>query len=123
MVGEMCVSNVDEQNWIKWMGKERYDQHADRMKQIVPSIRSRIIIKENDWFFIAHEFAEYRWFPEHLFNSQSFYAYGRKLALIYFKENDVSVMILDQPEFTDGFLTLFNIAWENVAIVPCDRSN
>jgi transcriptional regulator with XRE-family HTH domain len=116
--GQMCVSNVDEHNWIKWMGRERYDQHAARMAQIKPRVKSRIIIKENDYFFIAHEFAEYRWFPEKLFNAQSFYAYGSKLALIDFQEEDVSIMILEQVEFTQGFMILFDIAWNNVATVP-----
>lgn len=116
--GEMCVYNVDEKNWIKWMGRERYDEHAEMMKGITKKLASRIIIRENDWFFIAHEFAEYRWFPAELFNEQSFYAYGRKLALISFSENDVRVTILDNPDFAGGFRVLFDIAWDHVARVP-----
>lgn len=116
--GEMCVSNVDEKNWIKWMGEEAYNAHAARMKMIEPKIKSRIIIREGDWFFIAHEFAEYRWFPAQLFNSQSIYAYGTKLALIDFQEDDVTIMILNQAEFTKGFIVLFDVAWNNVARIP-----
>lgn len=116
--GEMCVSNVDERNWIKWMGEERYKAHSDRMSKIEPPVKSRIIIKENDWYFIASKFSEYKWFPEEFFSPQSFYAYGNKLALINFQEDDVKIMILNNPEFTQGFVVLFDIAWNNVARTP-----
>jgi transcriptional regulator with XRE-family HTH domain len=118
--GEICVYNVDEKNWIKWLGEEKYKEHAERMKSIKRNhdIITKIIIEEEDWFFIATEFAEYRWFPKALFNTQSFYSYGSKLALICFEEEDVRVMILNENEFSQGFRVLFNIAWDHVAKVP-----
>jgi predicted transcriptional regulator len=116
--GKICVYNVDEINWIKWMGEEQYKIHSERMKNISHPLTSKIIVKESDWFFIANEFSEYRWFPKELFNEQSFYAYDKKLAFINFKEEDVQVMILNQHEFTEGFRVLFNIAWDAVAKPP-----
>ena len=113
--GEICVFNVDEKNWIKWMGKEAYDNHAHKMKSINEEVKFKIIIEEGDDFFIANEFAEYRWFPKEFFNKQSFYAYANKMAFIRFMEDDVQIMILNEDKFTDGFRVLFNVAWNHVA--------
>lgn len=118
----ICVYNVDEKNWIKWMGEEEYKQHSARMKGLDKNIKFKIIVEEGDWFFIANEFAQYKWFPKELFGSQSFYAYGDKLAFILFTDDDVQVMILDQSEFTKGFRILFDIAWNNVALQPPEKN-
>ena len=32
--GEICVSNVDEKNWIEWMTKAGYKKHSERMKEL-----------------------------------------------------------------------------------------
>lgn len=116
--GSVCVYNVNEKNWIKWMGEEEYKEHALKMRNIKDEIRFKILVRENDWFFIANEFAEYKWFPENLFKEQSFYAYGHKLALIDFKDDSVEILILNQKDFTEGFRILFNIAWDHVARLP-----
>ncbi len=116
--GEISVYNVDEKNWIKWMGEENYKSHSKRMQDLGGHIKSKILVREGDTFFIATDFAEYRWFPENLFNEQSIYAYGKKLALINFTETDTSVMILNNAEFTQGFKVLFDIAWNYMAREP-----
>ncbi len=116
--GEICVFNVDEKNWIKWMGQDRYDSHASRMKKIEKDINFKIIVEENDWFFIATKIAEYKWFPKELFNEQSFYIYGKKIAFINFLNDDVRILMLEQPQFTDGLRVLFDIAWNQVAKTP-----
>jgi transcriptional regulator with XRE-family HTH domain len=116
--GDIRVSNVNEKNWIKWMGETEYNAHAARMKQIKNKFSFRIIIEEGDWFFIANDFAEYRWFPKNLFKQHCFYSYGSKLALINFNLENVEVMILDQKHFTESFNILFDIAWNYVAKKP-----
>lgn len=116
--GEIAVSNVDENNWIKWMGEEEYKIHSARMKDLGVKINSRILVKEGDDFFIASEFAKYRWFPQELFNDQSIYVYNNKMALITFSDDDVKVMILNNTEFAESFKILFDIAWKSVAIKP-----
>lgn len=116
--GNIYVFNVDEKNWIKWMGDDAYKAHAARMKKIQKTYSFKIVIEEGDTFFIANEFAQYRWFPKALFKSQSFYAYGNKLALIEFGDESVQVLILDQKHFTESFRILFDIAWDHVAKLP-----
>ncbi len=116
--GDIRVSNVNEKNWIKWMGENEYAQHAARMEKIKNKLSFKIIIEEGDWFFIANEFADYRWFPKELFKEHSFYAYNHKLALIDFEQNDVRILVLDQKHFTESFVVLFDIAWNYVAKKP-----
>lgn len=119
--GEITVSNVDENNWIKWMGQDAYNAHSKKMEEIPHNIFARILVREGDTFFIANSFAEYRWFPSELFNDQSIYAYKDKLALINFTEENVRVMLLNNKEFAKGFRVLFDIAWKNVATIPSEQ--
>ena len=100
------------------MGETEYAAHAAKMKSVKEKFSFKIIIEEGDWFFIANDFAEYRWFPKQLFKEQSFYAYCGKLALINFKADDVEIMMLDQKDFTESFSILFDIAWNDVAKRP-----
>lgn len=116
--GEICVYNVDETNWTKWMGESAYKSHAERMKEIKIPFNFKIMVEEGDTNFIASDFAQYKWFPKNLFDRQSFYCYGNKLAFIKFVEDFVEVMILPQKEFSNGFRVLFNIAWDKIAISP-----
>jgi len=105
--------NAKPENWHKWLGKDWWDMHSERMAALGDKVQ-RIITVEGDTYFISQAFSEHRWFPANLFNDQSIYAYGSKLAFVTFGE-DVSVKILSNKEFCDGFRVLFEIAWENVA--------
>lgn len=109
---EICVSNVDERNWHKWMGKDGYEDHASKMAALPRNFSFKIFIKEGDDFYIASEFAEYRHIPEKYFVDQSFYVYGNKLALITFSEDDVVVKITRDASHAESFRRLFNYAWD-----------
>jgi len=110
--GQICVSNVNERHWIKWMGEERYKQHSEKMSAL-SNYFFKIFIEDGDDFFIANKFAEYKHIPSEFFNDQSFYAYGDKLALIAFEEQEVRINIVKSAGWTQGFRRLFNFAWEN----------
>ncbi|HBR68326.1 MAG TPA: hypothetical protein DEA55_03010 [Rhodospirillaceae bacterium] len=112
--------NAKPQNWHKWLGKEWWDLHANRMSALGDKVQ-RILTVEGDTYFISQDFSQHRWFPANLFNDQSIYAYGSKLAFVTFGE-DVSIKILDNKEFCDGFRVLYEIAWENVA-KPVPKNN
>lgn len=111
--GEICVSNVDERNWIRWMTRDGYDAHAAKMSVIRADYRFKILIQDGDDFFIASDIAEYRYVPSNYFTDQSFYVYGDKLALIEFDEDDVTVNIIYNKRWAKSFRTLFNYAWDN----------
>jgi len=109
----VCLYNAKPKNWHKWLGKDWWDMHSERMSKLGSKIQ-KIITSESDDYFISSSFSEHRAFPGQLFNDQSIYAYGSKLAFVTFSDS-VTINILDNQEFADGFSVLFNIAWDNVA--------
>lgn len=115
---KIYLSNVVHENWVKWMGKDKWDAHTERMTNNKNVMDVRIIVKEGDHNFPATSYAQYKWFPAELFNDKAFYAYHDKLAFINFFEDDVQITIIEQPAFADGYRTLFEIAWDNVATDP-----
>ena len=112
--GDLCVTNVNERNWIKWMTQKGYDKHARRMKKL-GNFRFKILVEEGDDFFIADEIAEYRSLPSELFNEQSFYMYGKKVAIVNFRPNDVRILIVNNENVAIGFRHNFNVQWNNIA--------
>jgi hypothetical protein len=100
------------------MGPEKWKKHVERMIKIKDKFDIRIIVKENDEFFPASAYSKYRWFPASLFNDRTFYSYHEKLAFLNFREHDVDITIMRQPEFAAGYRTLFKIAWDHVAREP-----
>ena len=114
--GQFCLHNADPDNWYKWLGKEWFQSHADRMALLSDKVSFRILAEEGNTNLISTDFAEYRWFPKEKFNDQSMYAYGDRLAFVNFSEEDVTIRILQKQEFADSFKVLFDIAWDTAAI-------
>ncbi len=106
---EFLVSNVDEQEFMKW-GKEVFDPHSKRMNDL-GNISYKILVQEGDTNFIASAYAEYRWLPREFFSSVPFYVYGGKLAIILF-ETELTVMVLEYPTITDAYRKQFEAIWE-----------
>lgn len=115
---EIYLSNVHHQNWIKWMGKKKWENHTQRMIKEKDVMDVRIIVKEGDRNFPAGAYSKYKWFPVGLFNDKSIYSYENKLAFLNFQKDDVEVTIMHQPEFAQGYRTLFKIAWDCFAKDP-----
>lgn len=116
--GEICLFNAKPSNWYKWLGEDWYKSHSERMQAIKDRIDFKVTVKEGEDLLIGSSFVEYRWFPKNLFNEQSFYAYGNKLAFMNFEENSVQIMVLENKEFCDGFRVLFNVAWDHISFKP-----
>lgn len=112
------LSNVVHQNWIKWMGSERWENHTDRMTKDKDLMDVRIIIKEGDYNFPASAYSKYKWIKNEFFNDKSFYSYHDRLAFLDFKEDELTISIMTQPDFAKGYRDLFLIAWENLATDP-----
>lgn len=115
---KVYLSNVAHENWIKWMGAERWANHTRRMTEQKNIMDVRIIVREGDTNFPARAYSQYKWFPNELFNDRSFYAYHDKLAFLNFDEDTVEIMIMRQPAFAEGYRILFDIAWNQVAKTP-----
>jgi len=112
---EVFLSNVVHTNWVKWMGPERWEKHTKRMIKHKDLMDVRIIIKEGDSNFLTSEYSEYKWIKEKYFNDKSIYSYHDRLAFLDFKENELIINIMNQPDFAKGYRDLFLIAWENLA--------
>jgi len=116
--GDIRLYNARPEYWHKWLGKEWYNDHAARMFDIKDKITFHAISNENNPLFIANGFGEYRWFPSELFNDKAFYAYGNKLGFLNFGLSTLNIVVIEHKDFADAFRTLFEIAWDNVAIIP-----
>lgn len=119
--GLICVHNVSPDNWIKWLGREWNEFHTERMLKIKRGFDVRITIKRNDYNLIGKH-AEYRWLPESAWNDQSFYAYGDRLALMLFDENELNIRVIHSKQFAEGFRALFSLAWDHIPPLPKEKA-
>lgn len=115
---EVFLSNVVHENWIKWMGAERWQNHTDRMTKDKDVMDVRIIVKEGDYNFPAQAYSQYKWFPEHFFSDKSFYSYYDKLAFLNFGADGIRIDIMQNKDFAKGYRDLFIIAWDAIAKWP-----
>lgn len=112
---DICVTNVDERNWEKWLPKEFAESYRNKMASL-SKLKSKILIKEGDCFATASKFAEYRSVPSDVFYENiSYYVYGDRLALIQFTDKDVLVYILEDKKFADSFRMMFSALWNGLA--------
>lgn len=114
--GEICLHNAKPGNWLKWLGPEWNAMHTNRMVDI-GKLNFKITAGHDDYQMIGKH-AEYRWLPREMWNDQSFYAYGDRIALLNFEEDSVHIVVMHNRKFADGFRKLFNVAWNNVTVIP-----
>lgn len=114
--GEICVSNVDEKDFLIWLGEEEAQKYKDAMAALDKDFFFKILIREGDDYFAAGKYAEYRWVPEHEFSNVPFYVYGDKLAILLF-DKETSVYILQNKKIADAYRAQFSVLW-NRAIKP-----
>lgn len=115
---EVFLSNVVHENWVKWMGADKWKHHTDRMTKDQSVMDVRILVKDGDMNFPASDYSKYKWMPETLFNDKSFYSYHDKLAFLNFMEDDVEIMIMKHADFAEGYRNLFRVAWDQIALDP-----
>jgi len=118
---KVYLSNVVHENWVKWMGPEKWLNHTTRMTKDKSLMDVRIIVKEGDYNFPAKDYSQYKWFSEKVFNDQSFYSYHDRLAFLNFTNDDVEILIIKQMDFARGYRTLFEMAWNYGTMVPNEQ--
>jgi transcriptional regulator with XRE-family HTH domain len=116
--GEIVLFNAHTELWYKWLGEEWFKMHSKRMADLGDKISFHITSPASEQTFISKDFAEYRWFPEDLFSKRALYAFGNSIAFVNFEDNNVSVIVLKQSDFSNAFRVLFNVAWDKVALRP-----
>lgn len=108
--GEILVSNVDERDFEKWLGDKK-TEHFNRMKALKGKVSYKILIREEDTFFLASDYAEYRWISKEYFASVPFYVYGIKLAMLLFAD-EPTVIVVDYPAVAAAYRTQFEALWD-----------
>lgn len=103
---------------LHWLGEDFYAMHAARMNTIGGRFAFRIIVKEGERNFIASTFAQYRWFPEALFNERTIYMLGDRVGFFTFSDDDVEIRVMEGAQLAASMRVLFDIAWTEVAQVP-----
>lgn len=107
--GDVYVSNVNEDDFLKWEGDEA-DAHMARMASI-SGLRCKFLIEEGDTNIVASHYAVYKQVDREGFGDIPLYIYGEKTALIVFKEDDVEVFTIKHPEITRYFRKRFLEMW------------
>jgi transcriptional regulator with XRE-family HTH domain len=114
---DVCVSNVDENNFENNLPKEFAEHYRDELSK-VKNFSSKILVKEDDDFLTADGIAKYRGVPSELFSEDAtFYAFGDKLALITFHDDSVQILSLHNKQFADSFRVMFNAIWSNHEVI------
>lgn len=107
--GDVYVSNVNEDDFLKWEGDEA-EAHMARMASI-SGLRCKFLIEEGDTNIVASHYASYKQVGREGFGDVPLYIYGEKTALIVFKDDDVEVFIIKHPEITRYFRKRFLEMW------------
>lgn len=118
--GDIRLYNAKPQNWLDYITVEWFKAHAMRMVKVIDNFDMRILAEENNSKLISSYYAIHRWFPKEfdVSGNESLYMYGSKLAFVEFKDNDVEINILESAQFSKSCRALFEIAWDNVGILP-----
>lgn len=116
--GKIRLWNARPDLFIKWIGKNWYEEHKKRMEPLLHNISFNVTCEEGETNFIGGKFAEYRWVPKQMFNEQAIYCYGNRIAFLNFQENSVDILILYSKEFNDSFCLLFDFVWDEITIKP-----
>lgn len=116
--GKIRLWNAKPSNWTKWLGDDWYAAHTKRMQSILTNISFNVTCKEGDTNFIGGKHSEYRWVPEKMFNEQSIYCFGDRIAFMNFEEDSVNIYVLYNRSFSDSFKLLFDLVWDEITIIP-----
>jgi len=115
--GEICVSNVDERQWERWLGEYREEYLANM--GALRNFKSKLLIRSGDTHTIA-SYAVYRSVDPESFGSAPFYVYGDKVAMIVFKEEDCIIVVVENREIADAQKNQFGVMWRSAK--PVDGS-
>jgi transcriptional regulator with XRE-family HTH domain len=116
--GKFRLWNARPAYFIKWLGKDWYEEHTDRMKPLLGNISFNVTCEEGDTNFIGGKFAEYRWVPKKIFNEQAIYCYGNRIAFLNFDNDSIEIFILHSKEFNASFCLLFDFVWDEITTIP-----
>ena len=117
MNDNICVSNVNESYFVKWVG-DKAEDFRNKMKSI-ENLDFKILIGEGDANTTASDYASYRADTSKDFRTEcSLFIYGSKTANIIFEPDDVHIVIIDNLTLSKDSRRRFMRRWE--AAVPTE---
>lgn len=114
---EILQAYVDDRKFAELLGNEAYP-HVERM-EAMKTKRFKILQRENDAYFPAKNYAEYRWIPSKQFLAVPFVVYGENLAVILFEPEPI-IIINNFPLVADAYRLQFLALWGHALIPPTD---
>ncbi len=115
------IQNAHPANWLKHLGVDWYEKHAERMKEFADKISFKITCCEGNHNHIAGGFAEYRWVKQEFFNEQSIYIYGDNVAFLNFNDEEIKIIVINSDEITQALTDTFDFFWKHNTITPNDN--
>ena len=114
---EIVVSNVNEKHFTRWfsVNKINYLKSMSDLHEKTP-LTFKILLETDDDYFLASDYAEYRWLDKQLFGPVPFYSYGDKTAMLLFQDNSVVIFILNNQDMTESFRKSFSALWKTAKI-------
>ncbi len=109
--GEILINGIDENTFKKHFSPGFRDKHIQRMESL-GNYTCRCLIKQDDPNPEKVDYAEYKRVSESLYSNVPFYIYGKKLAIILWKDNP-KIIVLDDTDVRDAYRKQFNYVWEN----------
>ncbi|MBL7681762.1 MAG: hypothetical protein JNK00_00260 [Flavipsychrobacter sp.] len=110
--GRIEIMNGQPELFLKWLGEEWYSNHAARMEALKAKINFRIITNEKQKKLIAKKFATYRHINNEIFNTQTIYIYDESVAFFTFTNDDVTIIVMRQPNLIKTLRMMFDLVWE-----------
>lgn len=105
---ELYVCNVDERLFMQW-GSSIIEKHTERMKEL--NATYKILIRHGDNYFVASEYAKYKWLPDQFFSTIPYYVFGDRVALILFQDEPV-IYTLPEREIMLAYKQQFDALWQ-----------
>ncbi len=114
---EVLQAYVDDLKFAELLGKEAAP-HVLRMEE-EQSKRFKILQRENDSYFPARNYAEYRWIPAKQFIAVPFVVYGDNLAVVLFHP-EPTIIVNNFPLVAEAYRMQFLSLWDNALIPPVE---
>jgi len=109
---DICVSGVDEAEFIKHLGADFVDAHVKRMTDLHGS-KVRCLIRDEDSNVFCSSYNDYRWVPSVTFSAVPFYVFGNNFAVVNFDKDSVMVISIASEPVSKAYRKQFEIIWKS----------
>ena len=112
---EICMFNGVPSRLTEWVSPEWFEMHTKRMSALNTDFKYKIIVRKGEISRPASNYAEYKFFPEHLFNEKTICIFGDKVYFRDYTKENLRMVRIEQKEIAKSMKVLFDIAWNSVA--------